>query len=59
MCMVTTTCEGAGREGFWMGGEQDEKGSGEVVMGTGEGADRERAQAGKGSERGRTQTLPK
>lgn len=51
-CMITTARGSAGREGFWMGDEQDEKGSGEVAMGTG-GAHRERAQASKGSKRGR------
>lgn len=38
-----------------MGEGQDEKSSGEVAMGTGEEAETERAQAGKGSRRGRAQ----
>lgn len=48
---------GCYKRGIQAGRKQEEKGSGEVGTGAGEGADGERA-PGKGSERGRAQIPP-
>lgn len=56
--MVTTAYADARREGFWMGEEQNEKGSEEVAMGTGKVADRERARQARAPEEEQHRPLP-